>query len=235
VRGRRHHHRPAKRLLIVPALLLVALVLGLQQVDALHPRPVDPALALDEALVPSDAARPSPCGRQDPDAVARAAAEVRPGGRVTSEGVLACPPAYDGLRVTYVGEVVGDLLHRDGGAWVLVNDDAYALEVGPLPGHRDLRGTNSGLTVWLPEDLTDALTGLGRPNRRGDLVELGGVVVRADPTDGEGLTLRADRLRIVEPSHRVEEPLDRPQLAFALGASAAAAVLWGLRRRAGPR
>jgi hypothetical protein len=226
---RRHHHRPAKRLLVLPALLLVALVLGLHQVDALHPRPLDPALRVEPEEV---AARPVRCERTDPASVARAAPPLLTSGRISSALVFACPEAYDGHRVRYVGELIGDLLHRDGGAWVLVNDDDYALEVGPLPGHRDLRGTNTGLTVWLPAPLLDTVTGLGRPNQRGDVVEVTGVVVRADPTDGEGLTLRADALRLVAPARTVHEPLDRPQLWFALGTSLLAAGLWALRRRA---
>jgi hypothetical protein len=229
---RRHHHRPAKRLLIVPALLLVGLVVGLHQVDALHPRPLDPALHVEAAEAPGRAVR---CERTDRTSVARAAPPVGEDGRSTSELVLACPEAYDGHRIRYVGELVGDLLHRDGGAWVLMNDDDYALEVGPLPGHRDLRGTNRGLTVWLPDPLPEAVTGLGRPNQRGDVVEITGVVVRADPSDGEGLTLRADRLRQVAPARTVHEPLDLPQLWFALGASLLAALLWGVRHRAAGR
>jgi hypothetical protein len=225
---RHHHHRPAKRLLILPALLLVALVAGLHQVDALHPRPLDPALHLEPEEV---AARPVRCERTDPASVSRAAPPLPAEGRVSSALVLACPEAYDGHRVRYVGELIGDLLHRDGGAWVLVNDDDYALEVGPLPGHRDLRGTNTGLSVWLPEPLLDAVTRLGRPNQRGDVVEVTGVVVRADPTDGEGVTLRADALRLVAPARTVHEPLDLPQLWFALGASLLAAGLWAVRRR----
>jgi hypothetical protein len=85
------------------------------------------------------------------------------GRRVTSELVVSCPTRFDGHQVTYVGEAVGDLLVRDGGAWVLVKGDDYALEVGPLPGHRDRRGTNAGLSVWLPNPLSERLTGLGRP------------------------------------------------------------------------
>jgi hypothetical protein len=227
---RRHHHRPAKRLLILPALLLALLIAGLHQVDALHPRPLDPALHVEP---PEEiASLPVRCERTDPASVTRAAPPLPMEGRVSSALVLACPEAYDGHRVRYAGELIGDLLHRDGGAWVLVNDDDYALEVGPLPGHRDLRGTNSGLTVWLPDPLLDAVTGLGRPNQRGDVVEVTGVVVRADPADGEGLTLRADALRLVAPTRTVHEPLDLPQLWFALGASLLAAGLWVVRRRA---
>jgi hypothetical protein len=232
---RRRHHRPAKRLLVVPALLFATLLIGLHQVDALHPRPLDPELHVDPEQVAEPLGRPQRCERTDPASVDRARPPVIPGDRVTSGLVLACPEAYDGLRVRYVGELVGDLLHRDGGAWVLVNDDDYALEVGPLPGHRHLRGTNRGLSVWLPDQLADQVTGLGRPNRRGDVVELAGRIVRADPTDGEGLTLRADSLRVIAPARDVDEPLDVPQLWFAVAASLLAGVLWTIRRRAEDR
>jgi hypothetical protein len=76
------------------------------------------------------------------------------------------------------------------------------------------------------------VTGLGRPNVRGDVVEIVGVVHRTDPADGEGLTLRADHVRVLAPAHPVDEPLDLPQLWFALGASGVAATLWLVRRRA---
>jgi hypothetical protein len=230
---RRHpHHAPAKRLLVFPALLVVALVVGLQQVHALHQRAPFPGVEVDPDQLPAAIGPPVVCDRTDPDRVARARPASGAVGRVTSEIVTACPAAYDGRRVTYVGELIGDLLRRDGGAWVLVNDDDYALQVGPLPGHPELRGTNSGLSVWLPDPLPAAVTGLGRPNVRGDVVEIVGVVHRADPADGEGLTLRADRLRVLTSAHPVAEPLDLPQLWFALGAAAVAGALWLVRRRA---
>jgi hypothetical protein len=229
---RHHHHRPAKRLLIAPALLLVLLLFGIQQLHTLHPQVADPSLLHDPTSLPAVMSEPLPCAREDQASVDRAQLVVSKAGRVTSGLVLACPAAFDDARVTYVGEVVGDLLRRDGGAWVLVNDDDYALEVGPLPGHRDLRGTNSGLTVWLPDELADHIGGLGRPNQRGDLVQVSGRIVRTDPNDGGGLTLRADQLQVLEPARVVEEPLDLPQLWFALGASLLGAVLWLYRRRA---
>jgi hypothetical protein len=231
---RRRHHRPAKRLLVLPALLLVVFIVGLHHVHALHERPGMPVGAVDVSL-PAALGPPVACDRTDPASVDRARPPATATGRVTSGLVTACPEAYDGRRVTYVGELVGDLLRRRGGAWVLVNDDAYALEVGPLPGHSELRGTNQGLAVWLPDELLGRVTGLGRPGIRGDVVRLDGVVHRADPDDGDGLTVRADRLQVLAPAQAVEEELDRPQLWFALLAGLTAAVLWGLRRRAQAR
>lgn len=185
-----------------------------------------PAAALPavEGLPPLTAPGPACVARgAAPDAEgATDGGDVVPeGSRVSSADVLRCPAAFDGLRVTYAGEVVGDVLHRRGGAWVLVNDDAYALVTGPLPGHRTSAGTNTGLAVWVPEELLDGLGGdglggPGRPGRRGDVVLVSARVVRVDPEDAGGLTLRAESMRIVAPSVEVPEPLDVPRLVLAV-------------------
>ena len=155
---------------------------------------------------------------------------VPAGARVTSSVVLRCPAAMDGAWVTYVGEVVGDVLRRRDGAWVLLNDDAYALSIGPLPAHATLAGTNTGLPVWLPEAFLGELSEPGRPGRRGDVVAVTGRVVRVDPEDAGGLTLRADALRVVAPGVDVGEPLDVPRLVLAVTLLVLAAVVRRRRR-----
>jgi hypothetical protein len=223
--------RPAKRLLIVPTILLAGLIGGLETFQNATAPAVDASHGIDvEAEAPS-ATDLRTCSRTGEGAEPRELPAHPIRGRVTSEQVLACPSDFDGLRVTYVGELVGDLLERRGSAWILVNDDDYALEYGPLPAHGRHRGTNSGLTVWLPTHLLDHVTGFGRPNRRGDLVEIQGRIVRTDPDDGGGLTLRADDLRLLAPSAAVDEPLNLPQLWLAAAALLTAAVLALGRRR----
>lgn len=155
---------------------------------------------------------------------------VPDGARVTSGTVLRCPAAMDGARVTYVGEVVGDVLRRRDGAWLLLNDDAYALSTGPLPAHGTLAGTNTGLPVWVPEGLLGDLSEPGRPGRRGDVVAVTGRIVRVDPEDAGGLTLRAESLRVVAPGVDVPEPLDVPRLVLAVVLVGLAGVV-RLRRR----
>lgn len=224
--------RPVKRLLIVPALVMLGLVVGLQAFHTATTPPADEVVGLQEP--PPETVRfPHRCQRGRANEALQAAREtLTTGGRVTSTQVLACPQAFHGRRVTYVGEVVGDVLRRDGGAWVLVNDDAYALEVGPLPSHNHRRGTNSGLTVWLPDRLVEQVGRVGRPNQRGDVVEVQGHIRRTDPDDGGGLTVHADQLRVLSPAVRLEDPLDVPQLLLALGAMGAAVVMTGLAREA---
>lgn len=223
---------PTRRLLLVPLLLLAMLIAVLQLLDAATPRTVDPDLAV-EVPAPAAESEARTCARDgDPQTITdlRAALGDRP--VVSSLMVQACPAAYDGVTVRYTGEVVGDLLMRDGGAWVLVNDDGYALQVGPLPAHGEHVGSNTGLTVWLPNELQSAVTGLGRPNRRGDVLAIEGRIVRADPADGGGLTLRATDVEVLAPSTTIDEPLDEPQLWFAIAMTVVATGLWLLRRRA---
>lgn len=155
-------------------------------------------------------------------------------GRIRSGQVYACPAAYDGLRVRYAGEVIGEPLPRRGGVWVQVNDDDYALRVGPLGSHRELRGFNSGLAVWLPDGLHEDLAGFGAAGQRGDVILVGGRIVRADPADGGGTTLRADHLEVLSPAVGIDEPLYTLQAVvaglLALVALALAVRAWATRR-----
>lgn len=217
------------RLTLLPVLLVCAVLATVVVVADMAEDRETPRI--DLALPPVVELDLAGCERDGDDAGEHDRPPVTAGRRVTSAMVVSCPSRFDGRRVTYVGEAVGDLLVRDGGAWVLVNDDDYALEVGPLPGHRDRRGTNSGLSVWLADPLAEQLTDLGRPGVWGDIVEVSGTIRRTDATDGGGLTLRADQLTIRQPAKPVDDPLRTPQLLLAAISALAAMSAWTVRRR----
>lgn len=169
------------------------------------------------------------CVRRDDDqTAAQLREEFVPGGRISSAQVYACPAAYDRLEATFVGEAVGEILPRDSGGWLQVNDDDYALETGPVSFHRDLRGFNTGLSVWLPDHLHGRVDGLGRSGQRGTVLLLTGTLVRADVLDGGGITFRADDAEVLAPSVPVPQPLHVPQAVAAavLAVLAAGALLW---------
>ncbi|MBW3621234.1 MAG: hypothetical protein KY461_13395 [Actinobacteria bacterium] len=170
----------------------------------------------------------------DEDASGDGSAEPTLLGRVTSSRVLECPEAFDGHLVTYIGEVIGDVLHRDDGAWVLMNDDDYALEVGPLASHGEFRGYNSGLSVWLDGDLPDLVTHPGGPDWRGDVLQVEGIIHRVDPRDGGGLTIRATDAQVLAEAVPLSHPVNRPQ-AIAAGLLSAAAVALVVFERAAAR
>lgn len=151
-------------------------------------------------------------------------------GRAFSGEVLACPAAFDGRLVTYAGEVVGDVLRRDGGSWVLANDDAYGLVSGPLGASGEPSGTNSGLSVWLPAPQDELVRTAGRADVRGDVILVTGRVFRADPDDGGGLTIRATDVEVIAEAVAVEAPVHWRQV-WAAAALGAVAVLLALRDR----
>ena len=211
---------------------------GVVWLEAIHPQlaapeergiPVDgvPPLALDEVRS---------CQRAADDGIADDLREQFPaGGRLSSEQLYQCPIAFDQAEVSFVGEAIGELLRRDGGAWLQVNDDAYALEVGPMVGHREHAGFNSGVSVWLPDGLHEQVGTVGRPAQRGDVLVLHGTIHRADPDDGGGITLRTDELVVLAEGVTVEPPFHLVQavVAAVLAVLAIASLVWAriARRR----
>ena len=229
-------------------LALAALGVGTYLLEAAHPQ-LDttdhvvagvPALAIDDVPTCRRFVEEAPI--EDirerllaAEAFDRVRDELPRGGRVSSTQVFSCPSAYDGLEVTFAGEVVGELLPRRGGAWAQVNDDPYALETGPVVGHRERAGFNTGMSVWLPEDLAARIEAPGRAALRGDVVLLTGTVHRTDPADGGGITLRATAMETLAPPLEIEPPLHVLQLVVALALSALAigTTLWAYQRRRG--
>lgn len=190
---------------------LIALVVLVLRLPSLAPRGV-----VGDAPAPDleDPPEPITCERTLPGAPPRTGGDegtTRPVGRATSAALVECPERFDGRTVSYVGEVVGDVLQREGGAWVLMNDDAYALEVGPLGVHGRFRGPNSGVSVWLEGELAALADEPGRADRRGDVLRVRGIVHRVDPADGGGLTIRASTGQLVADARRVDTPLHVPQ------------------------
>lgn len=236
-------NKPAPRrdrtrwLLVASVVGLAIIVAGVAGLEAIHPQQIGdrsglrvpgvPPLAIDEERA---------CTRRADDTTSEdLRVEFPEGGRVSSTQVFQCPAAFDALPVTFVGEVVGELLPRRGGVWAQINDDDYALRVGPLVGHRERSGFNTGMSVWLPDGLHDRIEAPGRAGRRGDVVLVRGMLLRTDPDDGGGTTIRADELEVLAPPVEVEAPLHVPQVIVAavLAALAVAALLWSRRVRQG--
>ncbi|MEX0952426.1 MAG: hypothetical protein WDZ26_01195 [Nitriliruptoraceae bacterium] len=220
-------------LLLGPLTGLVVIITGVWWLEAVHPQLDTSPLVV--AGVPDLGLDDTPhCIRGvDETAVDTIRERFTPGARVSSSQVVACPMAWDQQQVTYVGEAVGEVLRREGGAWVQLNDDRYALEVGPMIGHREHSGFNSGLAVWLPDGLHERIGDIGRPAQRGDVVLIRGTVHRADAHDGGGLTIRADDLEVLASSVTIDPPLHTLQaaVAAALAALALAASVWARWRR----
>ncbi|MDX1619955.1 MAG: hypothetical protein R3320_03130 [Nitriliruptorales bacterium] len=214
--------RPETRLWYRAFATVAIVVLAVTVVVQLErSRPLAPSKAIVEGVADLAVEEPLSCRRRVSEGdVAPPTSE----GRATSTALVECPFRFDRQRVTYVGEVVGDVLRRDGGAWVLLNDDPYALEVGPLPAGGEFAGFNSGVSVWLDGDLADLVDRPGGPEWRGAVLRIEGIVHRTDPADGGGLTIRADTAELLAPAARLRQPV---HLAQALAAAVFAALAGG--------
>lgn len=224
-------------MMIASVVALAAIIIGVVALEAVRPQ-LDTSELVVEDLPPLAIDEDRECVRLTDDAHADPVVEglrrqLSRGDRVGSTQVTSCPAAFDGLEVTYVGEVVGELLPRRGGAWAQVNDDAYALEVGPVVGDRHHAGFNTGLAVWLPDGLHQRIDELGRPGQRGDVILVRGTLYRTDPDAGGGLTIRADEMETLAGAVQVESPLHVPQLVVAgtLALLAVVSLLWARRVR----
>lgn len=236
-RGRRQtpvSRRGRTRWLLVTPLVGLALVIaGVVALEATAPR-VEPDETMRVEVPPLGLEDETECVRRaDAEFVDDVREEFTDGDRVSSTQVNLCPAAFDEREVTYVGEVIGELLPREGGVWAWVNDDRYALEVGPLVGHRERAGFNTGMAVWLPDGLHEEVGDVGRPGRRGDVIQVRGTLLRADPDDGGGTTVRADQLEVLAEAVEVEDPLHVPQAVAAavLVLGAVATLIWSRRVR----
>ena len=224
---------PTRWLIVTPLVGLALVVGGVVALEASAPV-VDPGDDFVVDVPPLGLEDETECVRRtDDDGADDVREDFRDGERVSSTQVILCPAAFDGREVTYVGEVVGELLPRDGGVWAQVNDDAYALQIGPLVGHRERAGFNTGLAVWIPDGLHEDIEAPGRPGRRGDVIKVRGELLRTDPADGGGTTVRAEQLEVIADAVEVDDPLHVPQAIAAgvLTLGAAATLVWSRRVR----
>lgn len=209
-------HRPVSRRKFVAgtaftALALWALIAATEALRYPHPGDTAPTAPDPTQIEPAaDPRDPVSC----PDPVPREGQPRTPPDDtnaahplVTSSALYDCPQSFDGAVVRYRGEVIGAVLRRSTGAWLTLNDDVYATTAGPLPAHRDYRGGNAGIGVFVPHDLADEVTHVGGPKKRGDIIEVTGTFHRVDETTGEVAIVRATTGEVTP-----GEPLRRPAL-----------------------
>lgn len=186
--------------LVLAGLAFAGIVIGLHAL-------VGPADQLPPLDAPGQPAASSRCA--DPRGTAGAPQSV------TAVELIECPALFDGAQVRYTGEVVRAVLRRGERAVLQVNDDLYALSLGPLPEHRATRGGNSGIPVLLPWAIAGRIHHVGDSRHHGDLITVIGTFHQADPDDGGGPTISADTATIERPGRELPRRLDRTRVVVA--------------------
>jgi|LAHS01.1.fsa_nt_gb hypothetical protein len=130
---------------------------------------------------------------------------------VTSEDLIDHAKELDGQTVVYSGEAVGSILHRDGYAWINLNDGSNAIG------------------IFISEDMAGSIQNLGGYGRVGDQVEVTGTFHRACAEHGGDMDIHADSVRIVKKGFADPEQLNTDYLIWAvilaLGAAGAAFIV----------
>lgn len=136
---------------------------------------------------------------------------------VGSEQLVDHPDKFDGKRVLYTGEVVGEVLRRGDYAWLTVNDDEYGHK--HTRGDQELKGGNTGLGIYCRWEDAERIEYVGSYSSLGDLVEVTGTFYKASAEHGGELMIEARDVRVIRPGREVSENDfgSEPLLAFALG------------------
>lgn len=146
-------------------------------------------------------------------------------------GVLVAAPAtWDGRIIAFTGEAIDEAMVRGDGAWVHLNDDAYARR--GLAEGAPLTGFNSGLGVWLDDAALAERIGLfGGHRTRGDLVTVHGTFNAACAQHGGDMDLHAISLEVVAPGVSVGHRVTPWKVALAAALFALVAGLGAVRLR----
>lgn len=148
---------------------------------------------------------------------------------VDSASLIECPDTFDRRTVQYRGEVVGALLPRGDRAWAQMNDDLYALSIGPLPEHRQSVGGNAGMAVNLPAGIAHAIASVGDGHHRGDILTVQGRFRSTTLDDGEGPSILATSFRDVVAGGPVSSPRSTRRMVVAALLAVLTLAVLGLR------
>lgn len=138
------------------------------------------------------------------------------------------PKEYDGKRVEFAGEVIGEAMFRGEHAWIHINDDSYYLK--NVEEGAELGGYNSGMAVWLPASQLEPVGTYGDYKHEGDVVEVAGVFNAACAEHGGDMDIHAEFIEVLTPGHGVTDPVHGWKIWMAIVLAAAAAVSWWFSR-----
>ncbi|HUW69535.1 MAG TPA: hypothetical protein VMX33_04820 [bacterium] len=113
--------------------------------------------------------------------------------------------SFDGTRVIFQGEAIGQIMERGTMAWVNVADQSGAIG------------------VWMSTETARSIRMLGSYSCRGDELRIMGTFHRACGEHGGDMDIHAEAIALVQAGERVMHPFDDARLVTAVFLSLAAA------------
>lgn len=147
----------------------------------------------------------------------------------TSGELVNEPKRFDGMRIEFKGEAIGEAMRRGENAWLHLNDDAYMLK--NVEEGAPLGGFNSGMPVWAPGALADRVEVFGDYKHQGDVVRVEGVFNAACTQHGGDMDIHADSLRILAAGRDALDAVHPRKAVAAVALAIMAGALWYADRR----
>lgn len=105
----------------------------------------------------------------------------------------------DGQTVLIKGEVIGNIMPRGDFAWFNIEDSSGAIG------------------VWAPSGLTKIIQYAGNYKTKGDIIEIEGTFVRADPELLGETGIRARRISLVKQGEPIDHPVNMVKAEAVIG------------------
>jgi hypothetical protein len=105
---------------------------------------------------------------------------------------------YDGQEITIEGEAIGEVLERDGYAWVNINDGGNAIG------------------IWMTLDDAEKIKFFGDYKNRGDVIRVTGVFSRDCSQHGGDIDIHCSRFETVSAGNYIGEDIETAKV-FACG------------------
>jgi hypothetical protein len=134
---------------------------------------------------------------------------------------------WNGRKVIFTGEAVGEKMVRGLKAWIHLNDDAYMwknIEEGAKLG-----GYNSGQAIWVDAGSAGKITYYGNYLHEGDIVKVTGTFHSVCRDHGGDMDIHADTLEIVKIGHPVAHVINYRRAVLGLILLALAGILFWIR------
>lgn len=133
-------------------------------------------------------------------------------GSVSSVELIENSKEFDGKKIVYQGEVVGDLMLRGEHAWMNVNDGENALG------------------IWCSADSARKIKHKGSYSFFGDTVVIEGIFHRACSEHGGDMDIHATKIDVTKAGHRVSHPFNKGKALLAFGLLMLSGVLFAINR-----
>jgi|GEM_PF-963332 len=134
---------------------------------------------------------------------------------------------WNGRKIIFTGEAVGEGMVRGLKCWIHVNDDAYMwknIEEGAKLG-----GYNSGHAIWVDAGLARTITYYGNYLHEGDIVKVMGTFNSVCRDHGGDMDIHADTLEIVRIGHHVGHVINYKRAVLAVIMLGLAGILFWVR------